>query len=218
MPGTVGEVAAMRAAQRRIMAAEDEARRRLARDLHDGAQQKIVAALVALQRSQGKWSSDPDRARDLLDTGVEQAKAGLHMLRVLVAGIHPPILTHLGLAAAIESLAAGMPVPVRMDIMSDRLLPSFEASIYFFVAEGLTNVIKHAEASEAGVRIAMENGGIMVETADDGIGGADPAHAGLAGLSDRVEALGGQMTVSSPPGKGTTLTASIPLPAPLATR
>src|SRR3954470_17326174 len=173
MPGTVDEVAAIQAAQRRIVAAEDEARRRLARDLHDGAQQKIVAALVTLQRSQGKWSSDPDRARELLDTGVEQAKAGLHMLRVLVAGIHPPILTHLGLAAAIESLAAGMPVPVRMDIMSNRLPPSLEASIYFFVAECLQNVIKHAEASKAGVRIVMDDRSITVETTDDGVGGAD---------------------------------------------
>ena len=217
MPGTGDEIAAMQAAQRRIVAAEDEARRRLARDLHDGAQQKIVAALVTLQRSQGKWSSDPQRARELLDSGVEQAQAGLHSLRELVAGIHPPILTHLGLAAAIQSLAAGMPVPIRMDIMSDRLPPSFEASIYFFVAEGLTNVIKHAEASQAGVRIAVEDLSIMVETTDDGVGGADPARAGLAGLSDRVGALGGHMTVASSPGKGTTLTASIPLPAPLAT-
>jgi signal transduction histidine kinase len=208
----------MRAAQGRIVAAQDDARRRIARDLHDGAQQKIVAALVTLQRAQGKWSSDPQRAHELLDTGVEQAKAGLNSLRELVVGIHPPILTHLGLAAAIESLAAGMPVPVRMDIMSDRLPASFEASIYFFVAEGLTNVIKHAEASEAGVRIGMKQGNMRVETTDDGIGGADPTRAGLAGLSDRVEALGGQMTVSSPPGHGTTLTACIPLPAPLATR
>src|SRR3954447_16178701 len=107
MPGTGDEGAAIQAAQRRMVAAEDEARRRLARDLHDGAQQKFVAALVALQRSQGKWSSDPHRAREFLDSGVEQAESGLHSLRELVAGIHPPILTHLGLAAAIESLAAG---------------------------------------------------------------------------------------------------------------
>ncbi len=174
--------------------------------------------MITLQLAQGKWSSDPHGARELLDTGVEQAKAGLHSLRELVAGIHPAILTDLGLAAAIESLAVGMPVPVRTDIMSDRLPPSFEASIYFFVAEGLTNVIKHAEASEAGVRIAMEAGGIVVQTTDDGVGGVDPAHSGLTRLSDRVEALGGQMTVSSPLGKGTTLTANIPPPAPLATR
>jgi signal transduction histidine kinase len=202
-------------ARRRIIEAGDTARRHLARDLHDGAQQQLVMAVMNLQLAQRKLESDQPESRTLLDTALEQAEAGLNTLRQLVAGIHPAILTHLGLGAAVKALAGRAPLPVRLDLLDQRLEPAVEASVYFFVSEALTNVIKHARASQAAVLISADHGKLVVEVADDGTGGADIAAdgVGLPGLADRIGALGGKLTIASPAGQGTTLRAEIPLAA-----
>ena len=205
-----------RAAQRRTIEAADAARRQVTRDLHDGAQQQFVNVVINLQLAQQKWESEPDRARELLDAAAAQAKAGIDDLRELAAGIHPSLLTTRGLLAAVEALADRLPIPVEpLDIPTDRFSPAIEASVYFLASEALTNVVKHARATRAGVRIAAASGRLTVEVSDDGVGGADmhsPGH-GLAGLADRVAALDGEFSVRSEPSAGTTLRAEIPLPA-----
>jgi PAS domain S-box-containing protein len=204
-----------RAAQRRIIEAADAARRQVTRDIHDGAQQQFVNVVINLQLAQQKWESEPDRARELLDAATEQAKGGIGELRELAAGIHPPLLTTRGLLAAIEALADRLPIPVEpLEVPDQRFPPAIEASVYFFVSEALTNVVKHARATSAGVRIAQTGGRLVVEVSDDGVGGADlrtPGH-GLAGLADRVAALEGTFDVQSESSRGTTLRAEIPLP------
>jgi signal transduction histidine kinase len=200
---------------RRILEAADSARRRLARDLHDGAQQQFVTAVINLQLAQAKFAGDPDRAKRHLDTALQQAESGLAALRDLVTGIHPPILTHLGLNAAVQSCLDGLPIPVRLEITDERLPPGVEESMYFFVSEALTNVVKHAHASSAAILIARTNTIVNVEVSDDGVGGAD-LHAGgsgLMGLVDRMHALGGDLTIASPPTGGTVLRGVIPMPA-----
>ena len=205
-----------RAAQRRTIEAADAARRHVTRDLHDGAQQQFVNVVINLQLAQQKWESEPDRARELLDAAAAQAKAGIDDLRELAAGIHPSLLTTRGLLAAVEALADRLPIPVEpLDIPTGRFSPAIEASVYFLASEALTNVVKHARATRAGVRIAAASGRLTVEISDDGAGGADvhsPGH-GLAGLADRVAALDGTFSVRSEPSAGTTLRAEIPLPA-----
>jgi PAS domain S-box-containing protein len=200
------------AVRRRIIEAGDAARRRLARDLHDGTQQQLVTAVLNLQLARQKFPRDPDAAEELLATGLERAEAGLRALRELVAGIHPAILTHLGLGPALDALATRLPLPVSLDLTTERFPPPVEASVYFFVSEALTNVIKHAQATDAGVVTARDLDTLVVEVRDDGIGGADVARGGgLAGLADRVAALDGVLGVTSDPGVGTTLRAVIPV-------
>ena len=203
-----------RGTQRRIVEAGDSARRRIARDLHDGAQQQLTAAVMNLQLAQLKWDSDPARARVHLDSGLEQAELGRTALRELVAGIHPPILTHLGLAPAVEALAANLPVPVSLELTDQSVGRALEASVYFLVSEALTNVVKHARATRASVRIALDDGRLVVEVIDDGVGGVNVADegTGLMGLVDRIDGLDGKLTVTSPAHVGTTLLAAIPLP------
>jgi signal transduction histidine kinase len=198
---------------RRILQAGDAARRRLARDLHDGAQQHFVTATIDLRLAQAKFTSDPERAKQYLDEALAQAESGLGALRDLVTGIHPPILTHLGLKAAVESLVDDFPIPVELDLTTRRLPAALEESIYFFVSEGLTNVIKHAQASNAAVQIAPCSSLVTVEVSDDGIGGAalGGGGSGLPGLADRVQALSGEFTVAAPPAGGTVLRVVIPL-------
>jgi PAS domain S-box-containing protein len=204
-----------RAAQRRIIEAADAARRQVTRDLHDGAQQQFVNVAVNLQLARQKWDSDPDRARELIDAAVEQAKTGIDELRELAAGIHPVLLTTRGLLAAIEARADALPILVEpLDVPDRRFPPAIEASVYFFVSEALTNVVKHARATKAGVGIAAHEWWLTVEVTDDGVGGAQ-AHApghGLAGLADRVAAHEGKFSVRSEPSAGTTLRAEMPLP------
>jgi PAS domain S-box-containing protein len=200
-------------ARRRIIEAADAARAQLERDLHDGAQQQFVSALLQLQLAERKASSDPDRARELREQAIELAGGGITELRRLAAGIHPAILTDRGLGPAVESLASRLPLPVSVVETPDVRLPApVEASVYFFVSEALTNVVKHAQAGEATVSIGTENGGLMVEVSDDGVGGARvAAGSGLRGLGDRVGALDGTLEVESPRGGGTLLRARIPL-------
>jgi signal transduction histidine kinase len=204
-----------REAARRILEAADEARRRLARDLHDGAQQKFVTAVINLQLAQAKFSSDPERAKRYLDAALDQSESGLAALRDFVSGVHPPILAHLGLNAAVESLADGFPIPVELDVTERRFQPALEESTYFFISEALTNVIKHAQASTATVEVRPGATMLTVEVRDDGIGGASLAGGGtgLLGLVDRVEILGGDFAFVSPPAGGTVIRGEMPLVA-----
>jgi PAS domain S-box-containing protein len=206
--------AELRAARRRIIEAADAARARLTRDLHDGAQQQFVSSVLTLGLAERKAETDPEAAARLRQTALEQAKHGITELRDLAAGIHPGILTDRGLGPAVEALASRLPVPVTVAAQLEERLPSaVEASVYFFVSEALTNAVKHARAGELRVGIAVRDGRLTVDVADDGVGGATATATGtgLAGLADRVAALDGELTITSPPGKGTTLRAVVPL-------
>jgi PAS domain S-box-containing protein len=204
------------ASRARLVAASDAARQRVTRDLHDGAQQRLVTTLINLQLAELKWESAPERARELVGLAVRDARRGIEDLREIVSGIHPAILTQRGLAAAIDSLAAGLPISVQIDVPDSRLPAPVEASVYFFCSEALTNVVKHARAASAWVRVRLTDDRCAVAVRDDGIGGARPRSetSGLNGLRDRIGALNGTMDITSPATGGTVLEASIPLPAP----
>ncbi|MGZ8647268.1 MAG: PAS domain-containing sensor histidine kinase [Solirubrobacteraceae bacterium] len=202
----------LRAARRRVIEAADAARARLERDLHDGAQQQFVSAVLNLQLAERV--ADPAAARDLRALAIDLANSGIAELRRLASGLHPAILSERGLGPAVEALASRLPLLVDvLDTPAERLPAPVEASVYFFVSEALTNTVKHAQAGLATVRIAAENGGLVVEVGDDGVGGAGSAGgSGLRGLGDRVGALDGALELHSPPGQGTLLRARIPLP------
>ncbi len=202
------------AAQRaRIVSAGDEERRRLERNLHDGAQQRLVSLSLSLRLAQAKLGSDMHAADELLSGASIELALALEELRELARGIHPAVLTERGLGAALASLAARATLPVKLEEVPEGRLPSqVEAAAYYVIAEALTNVSKYAEATAAIVRVAQQNGFAVVEVADDGVGGADPTGgSGLRGLADRVEALDGRLAVESTPGQGTTVRAEIPL-------
>ena len=201
------------ASRARMVTAFDTARQRVTRDLHDGAQQQLVSTLINLQLAQQNWSSAPQQAKEFLDRALHDARSGIDGLREIAAGIHPAILTHRGLNATLDALADRLPILVHLDITDSRLPAPIEASIYFFCSEALTNVVKHARASSAWVRVAIEDGRYTIEVRDDGIGGAETRleTSGLIGLRDRIGALKGAMQISSPPLAGTTLRAWIPL-------
>jgi PAS domain S-box-containing protein len=202
------------AARRRVIEATDAARAKVARDIHDGAQQQFVTALIDLQLAQQKRPSDPGRSWELVDLAATQVETGVETLRELAAGVHPAILTDMGLKAALEALAARMPLPLAVTVDDLRLPGPVESSVYFFCSEALTNVIKHADASTASVRVEAVDGHVRVEVRDDGVGGAEigAGGSGLVGLYDRIGALEGSLSVSSPRGgAGTTLVARIPL-------
>jgi signal transduction histidine kinase len=201
------------ASRARIVEAGYEERRRLGRDLHDGAQQELVSALIGLKTAQRRWDEAPDEARRLVDAALEQMQAGLRDLRELAAGIHPSVLSDRGLGAALETLAGRSPLPVELGELSpQRLAAPVETSAYFVVAEALTNAAKHARASHVEVNVRVADGAATVEVRDDGVGGADAsAGSGLRGLADRVNALGGRLEIDSPPGAGTTVRARIPV-------
>ena len=202
------------ASRARLVTASDAARQRVTRDLHDGAQQRLVSTLISLQLAQQKWTSDPQRARELLDAALGDASGAIDDLREIAAGIHPAILTQRGLAVALGALADRLPVPVQLDLPRRRLPDPIEASVYFFCSEALTNVVKHARARSAWVVVAADDDRCAVEVRDDGIGGARARSdtSGLTGLRDRVGALNGAMEILSPAEGGTTLRAWIPLP------
>jgi signal transduction histidine kinase len=187
-------------------------RRALERNLHDGAQQRLVALSLQLGLARTKLRDAPELAERILDGAREELAAALEELRELARGIHPAILTDRGLAPALEALAGRAPLPVELEHLPDERLPlPVEAAAYFVVAESLTNVAKYAEAEHATVRVLRENGYAVVEIEDDGIGGADPSvGTGLRGLADRVRALDGKLEVRSPRGAGTLVRAKIP--------
>jgi signal transduction histidine kinase len=198
----------------RIVAATDAERRRLGRDLHDGAQQRLVRLLLAVRMASAQLGDDaPEGARELLREAGAEANAAIGELRDLAAGIHPQILTNRGVGAALHSLAARLPLPVAIAVPDTRYPATLEAAVYFTAAEALTNVVKHARASTAGVVVEVTDGRLRLEIADDGCGGANPAGgSGLRGLADRVAALSGRLEVVSVPGEGTLVRAEIPLP------
>jgi signal transduction histidine kinase len=201
----------LRATSARLVAAGDAARRRIERDLHDGAQQRLVSLSVTLNLARRQVDSGTQTAK-LLDSAIGELTAGLSELRELARGIHPPVLTERGLDPALDALAARAPLPVTINApLERRLPPAVEAAAYFVVMEALTNVAKYASATAAEVRIERTNGQVVIDVADDGVGGADPgAGSGLAGLADRVTALGGRLEVQSPPGGGTVVHAQMP--------
>jgi PAS domain S-box-containing protein len=202
----------IRASRARIVKAGDEARRRLERNLHDGAQQRLVALSLSLRLAQSKLGTDPASADAVLESARGELAAALDELRELARGIHPAILTDRGLAAALEALASRLAIPVEIHTPDVELPQAVEAAAYYVVAEALANVIKYARATVVTVRISCDENRVRVAVADDGVGGADAsAGSGLRGLSDRVAALEGSLHVDSPPGEGTRIVAVIPL-------
>jgi GAF domain-containing protein len=196
----------------RVVAAADDERARVVRDLHDGAQQRLVHALIVLKLARRALDDDPARAAELIDDALAQADRAHVELRELAHGIMPSVLSHGGLAAGVRSLVSSLPIPVAVDVQRDRLAAHIEASAYFIVAEALTNVLKHAQADEARVHAACESDVLVLEVSDDGRGGAGlTGGTGLLGLQDRAVALGGELEVVSPPGEGTMVRARLPL-------
>ncbi len=188
-----------------------EERRRIERDLHDGAQQRLVRLGMDLGLALDKFDEDPAGARDLVAEAHHEAQRAIVELRDLVRGLHPAVLEDRGLDAALSALAARSPVPVELDVdVPVRPPASVEANAYFIVAEALTNVAKHAGARSASVGVRRADGALRIEVADDGRGGADADGSGLAGLADRAAAVDGTFSVVSPPGGGTTVTVELP--------
>jgi signal transduction histidine kinase len=202
------------ASRARLVEVGDEERRRLERNLHDGAQQRLVSVALELGMVNARLDADPETARKILTAAREHLADGLDELRELARGIHPVVLTERGLGPALEALQTRAGVPVEIVEMPDERLPaSVEAAAYYLVAEAITNVAKYARASAATVAVRRSNGTAMVTVSDDGIGGADPGQgSGLRGLAARVEALNGRVNVESPVQGGTRITAEIPLP------
>jgi signal transduction histidine kinase len=205
------KVEELRASRERIVESGYAARRRLERDLHDGAQQRLVSLALSLRILRSRVEGDPDAAQEL-DTARGELDQALDELRELARGIHPSVLSDRGLDAALDGLARRAPVPVELEeTPAERLPDRVESAAYFVVAEALTNVAKYAQATHAYVNVRRRNGQVLVEVSDDGVGGADPATgSGLRGLLDRVSAVGGRLEVDSQPGQGTTVRAAIP--------
>jgi len=203
----------LRASRARLVRAEELARRALERNLHDGAQQRLVALSVSLRLVEARIGNEPEAAHELLVSAQVELAHALEELRELARGIHPAVLTDRGLKAALEALAARSPLPVEIETSGERLAADVEAAAYYVVAESLTNVAKYARASSAQVRVRQDGGKLVVCVSDDGVGGADPAAgSGLRGLVDRVAVLDGTLAIESERGRGTTIRAEIPLP------
>ena len=204
-------VAELEDSRARVVGAAEAERLRIERDLHDGAQQRLVSVAMELGRAQAKFTTDPDGARELIDRAHAEAKEALVELRQLVRGVHPPVLTDRGLDAAVSGLAAVSPIPVavRVDVPQRPSL-TIESIAYFVVAEALTNVAKHAHAHHASVDIAGGPGLLRIVVRDDGVGGANPTGGGLSGLADRVSGVDGHLLIDSPPGGPTVIQVELP--------
>jgi signal transduction histidine kinase len=200
------------ASRAELVAVGDAERRRFERNLHDGAQQRLVSVALELGMVGAKLEDDPEAARELLSSAQDDLAQGLEELRELARGLHPVLLTERGLGPALDALLARAPVPVEIaELPDERLDAPVEAAAYYVVAEAITNVAKYAHASHATVSITQSNGAATVIVSDDGVGGADPAAgSGLRGLAARVEALNGRLHVDSPPERGTRIKAEIP--------
>ena len=203
----------LRDSRARIVEAGYAERRRVERDLHDGAQQRLVALALQLQLVRSKLVAIPARREQLLEEATRELSDATAELRELARGIHPPVLTDRGLVAALEALAKRSPLPVKVEARATERAPdAVEAAAYFVVSEALTNVARHADAAEAVVRVGRRDGLLWVEVEDDGSGGADvAAGSGLRGLADRVGALSGALEVDSAAGRGTTVRAILPV-------
>ena len=208
MAARIGELETSRA---RVVDAAETERRRIERDLRDGAQQRLVSLAMELGRARAKFGSDPEAAEAIVGQAHEQAKEALTELRNLVRGVHPPVLSDRGLDAALSGLAALSPVPVTVRVdLAERPPPPVEAIAYFVVAEALTNVAKHAKASRALVTVTRSGGLLNVAISDDGVGGASLTGQGLSGLAARVAGIDGRLLVTSPDGGPTVIEAVLP--------
>jgi signal transduction histidine kinase len=197
----------------RVLSAADEERRRVVRDLHDGAQQRLVHTVITLKLARRALRQGDETADALVAEALEQAEQATHELRELAHGILPAPLTRGGLRAGVEALISRTSLPVHVDVAVERLDPTVEATAYFVVSEALTNAAKHARATQARVTARVEQRVLYVEVSDDGVGGAHVnGSSGLIGLEDRVAALEGRLVIESPPGAGTVVEAMLPLP------
>jgi signal transduction histidine kinase len=201
------------ASRARLLTEADEARRRVVRDLHDGAQQRLVQTIVTLGLAQRALEPNSAKAQALIAEALAHARQGNSELRELAHGILPAVLIQGGLRSGISSIVTRLDLPVEVDVPRERFPAAVEASAYFVVAEALTNVVKHSQAERAEVRAWMEDGVLRVEVRDDGVGGADSSGHGLVGLGDRVTAIGGRLVVESPPSGGTLLAVQLPVSA-----
>jgi signal transduction histidine kinase len=201
------------ASRRRIVAASDETRRQIERDLHDGTQQRLVSLGLAVRATEANLPPERDDLRDELSGVAMGLAAAVEDLQEISRGIHPAILTKGGLAPALRTLALRSPIPVDLRIdTEERLAEPLEVAAYFVASEALANAAKHSEASRIDVSLERRDGALVLSVRDDGVGGVEPARgSGIVGLDDRVEALGGSLGVDSRPGKGTTITAELPL-------
>jgi signal transduction histidine kinase len=207
------QAAALRHSRARVIEAADTERRRVGRDLHDGAQQRLAAVANLLRAAQRRLERG-DQPLDVLRLASDELGTAQTELRDLARGLHPVALSERGLRSALEALTAGAEMPITLDIEPGDLPADVELAAYFIVCESLTNARRYSGAREVRVRVAAVADSLLIEIADDGSGGADPsAGTGLRGLADRVEALGGRLAVDSPPGDGTRVSASLPLPA-----
>ncbi|WP_019819066.1 sensor histidine kinase [Saccharomonospora saliphila] len=206
------EASRLQASRARGVDAAEAERRRIERDLHDGAQQRLVSVAMSLGRARSKFTDDPDSSRALLDEAHADAKKAVSELRDLARGIYPAVLTDRGLDAALSAQAATAPIPVDIVVeLPDRPPAAVESTAYFLVGEALTNLAKHADATEARVRVWREQGSVVVEVTDDGVGGARlRPGGGLAGLADRAATIDGTLSVVSPVGGPTVLRADLP--------
>jgi signal transduction histidine kinase len=202
------------ASRARLVEAADEQRRRVVRDLHDSAQQRLAHAVMTLQLAHSRGDAPPELGR-LVGEALEDTRAAIDELSTLAHGIHPTVLTERGLAVAVQELADRAPLPVHVDVPEQRYPPFAESTAYFVAAEALTNVTKHARASTARVTTTRTADGLVLAIDDDGVGGATRTPgSGLSGLQDRLRAFAGTLMVDSPPGEGTHIVAKIPLPPP----
>jgi len=208
--------AELAASRRRIVETADETRQRIERDLHDGAQQRLVSTILTLRAAQMSLGDGSESAAVLVERALESIESANEELRELSRGIHPAILRKGGLVRALKMVARRSSVPVTLDVPTDVRLPEHtEVTAYFVISEALTNAVKHSRASTLRVAVEAVDGELQISVGDDGVGGADPARgSGLIGLRDRVEAAGGTLAIQSPPGKGTHLTVKLPIPAP----
>jgi signal transduction histidine kinase len=201
------------ASRARAVAAGDEARRRIQRDLHDGAQQRLVSTVITLKMARRELGDAAGPAVELLDEALAHAEGANGELRELAHGILPPALTRGGLQAGIEALVARVRLPVLVEVTGERLPAALEATAYFIVAEALTNAVRHAHASSAQIIAIVEGGVLLLKVRDDGVGGARSAgSSGLLGLRDRAAAMNGELRIESPPGEGTVVAAKLPIP------
>jgi signal transduction histidine kinase len=207
--------AELAASRRRIVTAADEARRRIERDLHDGAQQSLVSTVLVLKLVRKELGDRNGPVAERVEEAVANAQRGIDQMREIARGIHPRVLSSGGLGPALKTLGRRSPIPVTVDMQTGARLPeNIEMTAYYVASEALTNAAKHAGASKVRITVALVDHRIVLTIRDDGVGGADPSRgSGLIGLDDRVAALGGALAVQSEPGAGTTLIAQIPLAA-----